>query len=54
MLTAEARIVLRILPFFLIPAFAAVVAYWLTRSRAAAVATGAIVLGAMLFIGITS
>mgnify|MGYP000476815547 CR=1 FL=1 len=53
-LTAKARILLRLLPFLLVPAFAAAVAYWLTRSRTAAVATGAVVLGAMLFIGITS
>jgi hypothetical protein len=53
-LTAKARIVLKILPLLLVPVFAAAVAYWLTRSRAAAVTTGAVVLGAMLFIGITS
>ncbi len=53
-LTAKATLVLKILPFLLIPAFAAAVAYWLTRSQAAAVATGIVVLGAMLFIGITS
>jgi hypothetical protein len=45
---------LRLLPFLLAPAFAGAVVYWLTRSRAAAVAAGAVVLGAMLFIGITS
>jgi hypothetical protein len=46
--------VLRLLPLVLIPGLAAAVAYWLTRSRTAAWATGAVVLGAMLFIGITS
>jgi hypothetical protein len=53
-LTAKAEIVLRILPLLLVPAFAAAVVYWLTHSRMAAVATGAVVFGAMLFIGITS
>jgi hypothetical protein len=45
---------MRILPLLLVPAFAAAVAYWLTRSRTAALATGVVVLGAMLFIGITT
>jgi hypothetical protein len=44
---------LRLLPFVLIPAVAGALVYWLTRSRVAAVLTGAAVLGAMLFIGIT-
>jgi len=38
----------------LIPTAAAALVYWLTRSRAASVATGVVVLGAMLYIGITS
>jgi hypothetical protein len=38
----------------LIPGIAAAIVYWLTRSRSAAVATAAVVLGAMLFIAITS
>jgi hypothetical protein len=46
--------VLRILPLFLVPAVAAAIVYWLTRSRGAAVTTAAVVFGAMLFIGITS
>lgn len=50
----KGRNVMRILPLLLVPALAAGVAYWLTRSRTAALATGAVVLGAMLFIGITS
>jgi hypothetical protein len=45
--------VLRLLPFVLIPGAAGALAYWLTRSRVAAVLTGAAVLAAMLFIGIT-
>jgi hypothetical protein len=45
---------LRLLPFLLIPGLAAAVVYWLTHSRSAAVAAAAVVLGAMLFIGITS
>ncbi|WP_170936958.1 MULTISPECIES: hypothetical protein [Rhodomicrobium] len=43
-----------ILPLILVPALAAAIAYGLTRSRAAAVAAGVVVLGGMLFIGITS
>lgn len=53
-LTGEARIVLKLLPLILIPALAAAVAYWLTRSRGVAAVAGGVVLGAMLFIGITS
>jgi hypothetical protein len=52
--TAKARFVLRILPLVLVPALAAAIAYWLTGNRTAALATGAVVLGAMLYIGITS
>lgn len=44
---------LRLLPFLLIPALAAVLAYWLTRSKVAAASTAAVVLGGMLYIGIT-
>jgi hypothetical protein len=50
----KARIVMRILPLLLVAAFAAAVVYWLTRSRTAALAIGVVVLGAMLFIGITT
>jgi hypothetical protein len=46
--------VLRILPLILVPTIAAALAYWLTRSRGVAVVAGGIVLGVMLFIGITS
>jgi hypothetical protein len=42
-----------LLPFALIPGAAAAMAYWLTRSRVAAVLTGSAVLAAMLFIGIS-
>jgi membrane protein YdbS with pleckstrin-like domain len=52
--TAKARTVLRILPLLLIPTAAAALVYWLTGNRAASVATGVVVLGAMLYIGITS
>jgi hypothetical protein len=53
-LTAKAKIVVRILPLLLVPAFAAAVVYWLTHSRIAAVTAGAVAFGAMLFIGVTS
>jgi putative effector of murein hydrolase LrgA (UPF0299 family) len=45
---------MRLLPLLLVPALAAAIAYWLTRSRTAALVTGAVVFGAMLFIGVTS
>lgn len=45
--------VLKILPLLLVPAAAGAVVYWLTRRRAVALAAGAAVLGAMLFIGVT-
>jgi hypothetical protein len=45
--------VLSILPLLIVPALAAAVVYGLTRSRPAAVTAGAVVLGAMLYIGIT-
>jgi hypothetical protein len=51
---AKEKTVLRILPLLLAPAFAAAVAYWLTGNRIAAVTAGAVVFGAMLFIGVTS
>jgi hypothetical protein len=51
---AKERTVLRILPLLLVPAFAAAVVYWLTGKRVAAVAAGAVVFAAMLFIGVTS
>lgn len=44
---------LKILPLLLVPAAAGALVYWLTRRRAVAVAAGAAVLGAMLFIGVT-
>jgi hypothetical protein len=52
--TAKVRTVLKILPLLFVPAIAAAVVYWLTRNRLVAMATGVFVLGAMLFIGITS
>jgi hypothetical protein len=50
----KAETVLRILPLLLVPALAAAVVYWLTRSRVAAVAASVVVLAGMLFIGVTS
>jgi hypothetical protein len=44
---------LRLLPLILIPGLAGAIVYWLTGRRAVAVLTGGVVLGAMLFIGIT-
>jgi hypothetical protein len=46
--------VLKILPLLLFPAFVGVFVYWLTGRRAVAVISAGIVLGAMLFIGVTS
>ena len=45
---------LKLLPFVIGPAIAAAIAYWLTRRQAVAAMAAALVLGAMLAIGITS
>ena len=45
---------LKLLPFVIGPAIAAAIAYWLTRRHAVAFVAAAIVLGAMLAIGIAS
>lgn len=50
----RAKAVLKILPLLLVPAFVGGVVYWLTRRPGVSVAAGAVILGAMLFIGVTS
>jgi hypothetical protein len=45
---------LKLLPFILGPGIVAAIVYWVTGRRGVALAAGAIVLGAMLAIGITS
>jgi hypothetical protein len=45
---------LKLLPFVIGPAIAAAIAYWLTGRNAIAFVAAAVVLGAMLAIGITS
>lgn len=45
---------LKILPLLLFPAFIGAIVYWLTGRQAIAIISAGIVLGAMLFIGVTS